>query len=357
MNTRKAIVTTAVAGAVAGAVGLGLLAVPASAGPVPVLPSVSAEQLVQSVLSTKAPALSGVVKTSNNLGLPAIPGLDNATKLLENGQGIRVWTDGQGRGRISFPSSTGEQAAVYDGTTLWNWDSNTRTVHKSTSGPQKLEDGKGQLTTNPAEAAKEMVSYVSDTSTVSVDGTAEVAGRSAYELVLTPKPNERTMLREIRIAVDSQTRIPLQLTVLANGSATPALQIGFSQLNIGAQDPGLFHFTPPAGATVTQGDAENKANGVMQQVKSTIVGKGWEAVLVTRLPQGAMSANGQQPTLKGGQDPMSLLKQFGTAVNGPWGSGYSISTSVGTALITSDGRVAVGAVPLAVLTAALGNAK
>jgi hypothetical protein len=31
-----------------------------------------------------------------------------------------------------------------------------------------------------------------------VDGTAEVAGRPAYDLVLTPAAAERTLLREVR---------------------------------------------------------------------------------------------------------------------------------------------------------------
>ena len=59
-----------------------------------------------------------------------------------------------------------------------------------------------------------------------------MAGRDAYELVLTPAPTERTLLREVRVAVDAEKRMPLQLTVLAAGSTEPALQVGFTELNV-----------------------------------------------------------------------------------------------------------------------------
>jgi len=53
-------------------------------------------------------------------------------------------------------------------------------------------------------------------------------------------------------------------------------------------------------------------------------------------------------------DPKRLLSQFGKPVRGAFGSGYVITTKVGTALVTDDGRFAVGAVPEQVLIEALG---
>jgi hypothetical protein len=44
-------------------------------------------------------------------------------------------------------------------------------------------------------------------------------------------------------------------------------------------------------------------------------------------------------------------------VHGTWGSGYVIGTNVGNALLTSDGRVAIGFVPQQVLIQALGGGK
>ena len=47
------------------------------------------------------------------------------------------------------------------------------------------------------------------------------------------------------------------------------------------------------------------------------------------------------------------LSAIGTPVSGTWGSGRLITTAVGSAIITDDGRIAAGAVPEQVLTDAL----
>jgi outer membrane lipoprotein-sorting protein len=367
MSGKKAGLVVGAAGVLAGVVGLGVLAMPASAGPAPALPKVSAEDLVQSVLTThKVPALAGTITATNNLGLPTVPGLGQASRFLGNGTtSTQVWTDGQGKGRISLPNSTSEETIVYDGATVWDWTSSNNTVHKQTGAPDKAHPDKpssGEVATDPAQAAKQIIALISKDSTVKVDGTATVAGRSAYEVVLSPKPTERTMLREVRIAVDAETKIPLQLSVLANGNAQPVGQIGFSKLEIGQQDPALFTFTPPANAKVVTGDAEKLAQKKPEAAKDLpepkIVGTGWDTVLVEKLPAGLLSGDKAAST-KGGQnvDPSKLLGQLGKRVSGPWGAGYQISTAVGTALILDDGRVAVGAVPQQVLIDALASVK
>ncbi len=319
--------------AVAGVVGLGLLAIPAGAGAAPQLPPVSAEDLVSSVLAAKPGAFGGTVELDNNLGLPALPNLPQAA----NGTSTaRVWSDGTGKGRAQVPSPTGERTIVADGTTVWSWNSADKSVTKSAEKPADQPS-----TSDPAAAATRAIAQLRATSTVAVDGTAEVAGRPAYALVLTPAPAERTLLREVRVAVDAQTRMPLELTVLANGSTDPALQIGYRDLTFGAQDPSLFTFTPPAGSTVTAPEAkqEGKPEGKPAGATApTVVGDGWDRVLVAAVPE---------------QEGGPNLSALGTPVSGAWGSGRLITTAVATAIVTDDGRIAVGAVPQQVLTEAL----
>ncbi|MFC0433562.1 outer membrane lipoprotein carrier protein LolA [Kutzneria buriramensis] len=369
MNGKQAGLVVGAAGVLAGVVGLGVLALPAGAGPAPVLPQVSAEQLVQSVLTTKTvPALAGTVSATNNLGLPAVPALGGqASKFLTDGTTkAQVWTDGKGKGRVSLPGATSEETMVFDGTTLWDWTSQNNTVHKSTDTPEQKahpdKPGSGEMATDPAAAAKQIIALIDKDSTVKVDGTATVAGRPAYELVLAPKPTEKTLLREVRIAIDSETKIPLQLSVLANGNAQPVAQIGFSTLQIAPQDPALFTFTPPAGANVVTGEDKKVADKAPDQLKNAakpqIVGSGWDTVLVEKLPAGTLGGD-RSATTKGGEnfDPSKLLGQLGKRVSGPWGSGYEISTAVGTALVLDDGRIAVGAVPEQALITALASVK
>ncbi|MGH3717627.1 MAG: LolA family protein [Pseudonocardiaceae bacterium] len=335
--------TAALAVTAAGAIGLGVLVMPASAGSQPSLPPVSAEDLVASVLTAKIPALAGTVTVHNTLGLPALPGV--SAPLTQPVTTFRVWSDGQGDGRLALPSPSGEQVLIEDGTTLWRYDSSSRTA-------TALEHGTGPAhqqppVADPAQAARELVGTVRKYSTVTVDGTGTVAGRGVYELVLTPVPTERTLLREVRVAVDSAQRVPLQLTVLANGSPDPVLQIGFSDLTVGAQDPALFHFTPPAGVTVKRPKHEPQAGPPPSRHDKPMihtVGAGWDTVVLGQLPPA-------QPGTR--NDPLTMIQRIGRPAGGPWGHGWVIQTAVGTVLVSSDGRVAAGAVPQQVLDEAL----
>jgi outer membrane lipoprotein-sorting protein len=352
MNSRRTALSFAAVGTVAGVAGLVLLASPAGAGEAPpALPAIGADQLVESVLTAEVPALSGSVELENNLGLP-IPGLPGSMGGDMGGDsGVRVYADGNGRGRLSVPDRHGETTVVNDGKTLWVWSSEDQSVLKVPNA-----DGHGQppetKVADPATAARDLVDAMQADSTVDVDGTARVATRPVYQLVLTPKPTERTLLREVRVSVDSQTRVPLQLEVLANGQADPALKVGFTEFATGPQDPGLFRFTPPEGATVSEHEPGEERGAkspgqLFSELDLKTVGKGWDTVLTGKLPEGALS----MAEAEGG--PGQLLGSIGKEVHGDFGTGWVISTKVGTALFTEDGRVAIGAVPQQVLTEAL----
>ena len=170
-----------------------------------------------------------------------------------------------------------------------------------------------------------------------------MAGRGAYELVLTPAPTERTLLREVRVAVDAEKRMPLRLTVLATGSSGPALQVGFTDLAFGPQDPALFTFTPPPGATVTDAPAQDPRHAARGTARPSVT-----AGILSRSCGGPRT---RTPATTGPNAPD--LSTIGTPVSGTWGSGRLITTAVGSAIVTDDGRIAAGAVPAQVLTDAL----
>lgn len=332
----------AVAGLVAlGLVVLGLVVVPRIAGAQQQLPPVSAEELVSSVLTAKPGPFAGTVQLDNRLGLPPLPNLPQAA---DGTSTARVAYDGGQRGRLSLPTAQGERLVVSDGTTVWFWDSADRTVTKA---PATAVPGERQPVADPAEAARRLVEHVRQFSTVIVDGSSTVAGRAAYELVLTPAPTERTLLREVRIAVDAEHRLPLRLAVFAQGSGDPVLQVAFTEVGFGPQDDALFGFTPPPGATVTERNTPPVPGGtgglgrLGELPKPTTVGEGWDTVVLAPLPEQFRA------------QAAPFLANLGTPVSGPWGSGRLVSTAVATAIITDDGRVAAGAVPEQVLTEAL----
>ncbi|RZT86241.1 outer membrane lipoprotein-sorting protein [Pseudonocardia sediminis] len=346
--------------ALAAAVGIGLVVAPGGASAAPELPPVSPEELVSSVLTAKPGPFDGTVALDNRLGLPALPGVPQAA----NGTSTaRIWSGDDGKGRVSLPTAQGEKTYVADGTTLWSYDSENRTVTKTPASKGEKPGPPEGATTDPAAAAAQAIGELRTTSTVSVDGTAEIAGRPAYQLVLDPKPTERTLLREVRIAVDAEKRVPLQLSVLANGSPEPAFQVGFTDVTFGPQDASLFAFTPPPGSTVQDQPARPEGakpgagaprSGEKQAAGSPrIVGDGWDTVVVAQTPKGEPGT--AKPDEQAGPDGAGApdLSQLGTPVSGAWGSGRQIGTAVGTAIITDDGRIAAGAVPAQVLTEAL----
>ena len=365
METKKTVLSVAAAGTVAGVAGLVLLASPAGAGEAPpALPPIGAEELVESVLTTELPALSGSVSMENNLGLP-IPGM---SELGQEGD-VRVYTDGQGKHRLQLPGRGSETTVIDDGKTVWVWDSTERTVEKAPHGAhgEKADKPLEGRFADPATAARDLVDAMRADSTVNVDGTARVAGRPVYQLVLAPQPDERTLLREIRVSVDSETRVPLQIEVLANGQADPALKVGFTEFADGPQDASLFEFTPPAGAKVTERQPDEKLHGgqspedLFAELDLNTYGEGWDTVLTGTVPADLLRApvpsEGGPEFGAGAGNPLELLGTIGKQVSGDFGTGYVITTNVGTALVTEDGKVAIGAVPEQVVVEAVEQMK
>ncbi|WP_409185185.1 LolA family protein [Amycolatopsis sp. VS8301801F10] len=360
MDPKKKAITAAVVGTALGVGGLVVVAMPASAGDAPKLPQVSAEDLVQSVVTAKPAPFDGTVTVSNDLGLPkmatgAVPGagalgVDSA----------QVFSDGTGKTKVSLTKGQAQETIIHNGNTVWDYDSKTNSATKTTipgdvATKRNSYEGKA---VDPSTAAKELLAKVRESSNVAVDGTATVADRPAYELVLTPKPTERTLLREIRVAIDSQTRMPLRLSVLSNGTTAPALELAFSKIEFADQSADLFAFTPPKGAKVTEKQAKIDerdkalANEAMQAAK--FVGDGWDTVVTGKVPADLVKAKQQAQGEDKGADVQKMLSRFAKRVNGPWGSGYLFTTKVGGAVLTDDGRFAAGAVPEQVLYEALG---
>jgi hypothetical protein len=90
---------------------------------------------------------------------------------------------------------------------------------------------------------------------------------------------------------------------------------------------------------------------------SALIGRGWDTVLVRRVrPANTMLTSASRPaaaTDPGGRSDAELLARISSPISGPWGKGRLVSTPIGNAVITADGRMASGAVPAQVLTEAL----
>ncbi|WP_308250658.1 LolA family protein [Nonomuraea rhizosphaerae] len=369
-------VPIAAAAVIAGAMGAG--PVIAAVSGEPTLPERTAQQLLADAAAATSerdgiPPMSGTVQQTASLGLPALPQTGSASpiNLLSGSHEVKLWYGGVNKIRVAMPTQFDETNVIVNGDQVWYWDSgdNTATKVKVKSG---TDVGRHQLPTpspsdmTPQKMAADLLAGAEKDTAVRVTNNAQVAGRAAYQLVLTPK-DESSLVQEVRVALDGETYVPLQVQVYAKGSAEPAFQVGFTQVTFTPPAAENFTFTPPAGAKVqeqTLGDdkaAEQHAEHAQETAQGLkTVGEGWTRVAVLPFkPEDLTKARTQQPDgqWNEGADPGALLDNVlksATPVSGTWGSGKLIKTKLVTALLTDDGRLLVGAVTPEEITKAAG---
>lgn len=343
----------------------------------PVLPERSAEQLLADAVAATSkeggiPPMSGTVQQTASLGLPALPAAATGSSplsLLSGSHEVKVWYGADDKLRVAMPTQLNETNLILNGGQAWYWDSATNTATKLTikqGGPERPETPVPQPTDfTPQQVAERVLAEAGEHTAVRVINTAEVAGRPVYQLVLSPKA-ESSLVQEVRIALDGETYVPLQVQIYAKGSAEPAYQVGFTQVTFTPPAAENFTFTPPAGAKVEEKEigldraahAEHAEHAKDVADTAKIVGEGWARVAVLPFDPGELSAKAEQARedgsghrghgrFDGGGDPQAVLDSVlnsATPVSGPWGSGRLIKTKLVTALLTDDGRLLVGAV-------------
>jgi outer membrane lipoprotein-sorting protein len=345
----------------------------------PTLPPRTAAELLVDVQESDVTALSGTVQQTAELGLPEIPGLTGGgpgaggsgggspsgasaggaaslASVLSGTNTWRVWADGPTRQRLALVDGSAETAVVRDGATAWLWSSGDKSAVRYTLPEQDAaaRPAPGDLPTDlprtPQEAADRALAALDPTTAVTTAGTATVAGRPAYELVLDPR-TDATRIAQVRLAVDSEEGVPLRVQVWSTKADEPVVDVGFTSVSFERPAASTFAFTPPEGATVTQGElptaAERDAAKPSPEAKAerpTVVGTGWSAVVVARVPQ---------PPAASGDDQAAALLDALPRVSGSWGSGRLVDGTLFSAVVTDDGRVAVGAVAPSALYAAL----
>jgi hypothetical protein len=254
----------------------------AGAATAPALPARSAAQLLAGIAEVTAPpaSLSGVIVETASLGLPQLPDTGSGPpgySLLAGTHTFRVWYAGPEHVRIAVPVALGETDLRKDGRQVWLWDSGTQTATRIVlpvrpagpgrfAGPGQGPAGPGaasprfRVPLTPQQAARQVLAAVGPTTTVSVQRSVMVAGQAAYQLAIAPK-DSRSLIGQIRIAVDAHGYLPLRLQVFARGAASPAYQVGFSALSFARPAASNFTFTPPPGARVRNLRTPGRAGG------------------------------------------------------------------------------------------------
>jgi outer membrane lipoprotein-sorting protein len=300
----------------------------------PRLPARTAAQLLTALQHDNGQqSFSGSVKTSPKLGLPSIPDSFGSgagfslQSLLTESQRFRVWADGPERQRLALIGDMAENDVIHNG------NDQTAASDEATAP-------------TPAAASNEFLKALDPTTAVTVDRTARVAGRSAYQLVLQPR-DSRTLVRKVLIALDSKTMLPLRLRVVGSRSTTkPAYEVAFTSISFHRPSASTFTFRVPHGATVGPmslstfaGSPETRiAKGTRAPITAPgetassgttrTIGTGWTAVLV--YTPGSTSVG-----------TLQMLDRVATHTP----AGGLISTALVSVLIANNGSIYVGAVP------------
>ncbi|CAH0248311.1 MULTISPECIES: LolA family protein [unclassified Arthrobacter] len=322
------------------------------------LPPRTPEQVLQLIAQHREPALSGTLEQSSELGLPELPktgaGSDSSgtawLELLTGPHTARVYRDGPDNARIQVLDRLAERNAVRHGNEVWFYNSKDNTAsHLQLPAGTADHYGSGKdVTATPDQLAAMFLAKVDPSTDVSVGADVQVAGREAYNLVLTPR-SDATLVSSIAVAVDGQTGLPLGVEVKARGQSEPAFRVAYTSLTLGAPDASVFTFSPPPGATVKEiqvpehQEGKESANATPPAAKDSthkpvVTGSGWESV--AEFPAGTA---GSTP------DAAALLEQATVPVQG----GRLLSTALVNVLVLDDGQVFVGSVPLERLQAAV----
>lgn len=319
---------------------------PASAGDP--LPPKTPQQVLELVARHGEPALSGTLEQSSELGLPELPktgaGTDASSaawlELLTGPHTARVYRDGPQNARIQVMDRLAERDATRHGNEVWFYNSKDNTAaHARIPADGAGHPGARDATATPDQLAAALLAKIDSSTAVTVGTDVRVAGRAAYNLVLTPK-SDATLVASIAVAVDGQTGLPLGVEVKARGQADPAFRVAYTSLTLGAPDASVFNFSPPPGATVKEMTVPAHKQGQDSRHtapqskgsahKPAVTGTGWDSVI--EFPAGTAGA---------ASNATAMLQQATVPVQG----GRLLSTALVNVLVLDDGRVFAGSVP------------
>ena len=337
------------------------------------------------------------------------------SSLPDGTQSIDIWYGGPKQVRIALPVQAGESDLRRDGSTVWLWNSKTQTATQVTLPARvhagSVQQGNGaaaaggatassQPPDTPQAAASQLLTAIGPSTVVGVQSSVYVANRPAYQLSFAPKSSQ-SLVGRVLLAVDASSGIPLRVEVFGRGSAGLAYSLGYTSLAFGTPAAANFSFTPPPGATVQKQTVPSDPGALLQQLglpasppagsgpssqagQPTVIGSDWLSVvaspaspavaaavqqLVTdqpATPQGSTSGGGffgssssAAPGPSAGPGvpvgpylaPLRTLLLAATPVQGSWGTGRLLQTTLLSVLVTSKGQILAGAVTPSVLYA------
>ena len=332
----------------------------------PALPARTTAQLLAAVDNPAAlpSAMTGGVQETASLGLPDLPGSSDplsGLSLLSGSHTFKIWYDGPARVRVAVPVSMGETDVRRDGRNVWFWDSQTnKATHYilpagAAGGALGVPEpsSPAQSVPTPQQLARQILAAVGSTTTVGLQQNVTVAGQPAYQLSLAPK-DSRSLIGQVRIAIDAHNSLPLQVQVFARGASGPAFSVGYTSLSFATPAASNFAFSPPPGAkvktvTVPAGGPAVGLGGALPNLPVGAPPSGaYSSSLKVSTPTGAVAlrmnaSTGKVVFVKGGKQlPASVRKQLKAAMakmnaSGGWTAYAPLSGATFSSTVVSSG--------------------
>ncbi|NED97556.1 DUF2092 domain-containing protein [Phytoactinopolyspora alkaliphila] len=343
------------------------------------LPERSAAELFAGLARAPEVPFAGTLVYSADLGLPDLSAFtdDDSTtpwSLLSGATTARIWYSDLDTFRIALHGELSETDLIRDGDSFWYWDSDENTV-THLDAPASQEDPAGGLfgaDMGRALGSSDVVAqlamhWLAPTTEISVDGTATVAGRPAYELVIAPR-DEQSLIGSIRVAIDGEHGVPLRIQVHSTDGGDPAIEVGFTSVSFKEPDPSVYEFTPPPGASTEELDLDSWLSAHEEhdpfggaplgtdEMAVDVVGESWTSVLIVDgVDPARLAAQLEKLSTESDKDVGDVAGAVGALlsqmrpVGGPYGSGLALESRLLSILLLDDGRLFAGAVSLEAL--------
>jgi outer membrane lipoprotein-sorting protein len=199
-----------------------------------------------------------------------------ASSPLVTGATGRLWIAKDGRVRVELQSEQGDTQILYDGHTLSLYDAATNTLYRYTL-PAKDQGASGESSSSGQSSPRaegspdsarstradrgeapsvakieEAISRLSQHANVSEAMPANIAGRPAYTVRVSPKEGG-SLIGGAELSWDADNGVPLRAALYSSSSSSPVIELAASEISYGPVESSVFEFSPPPGAKVEEG--------------------------------------------------------------------------------------------------------
>ena len=261
------------------------------------LPDKSASQILQMINTNPDIVFSGRIVKKANMGLPPmniVPDIsqsmiDEMAKKMPkemsdflpktSAQGeialaleffagthtANIYVDGVDKSRLQVLDLLSERDYIHNGNELWAYDAGKSLAQHSVVPQRQIDQATSEAKTlfntnasklpfdytSPAAVADYLLGESSKYSTISVAADIKVAGRGAYQIMMTPKGGQ-SLVKSASISIDAATGLPLAVQILAVGQSKPAFEVAFDSITFEKPAASNFAFTAPAGTRIIE---------------------------------------------------------------------------------------------------------